>query len=102
MRSRIGVKQRSFPGGLLILGLLSCGVLFWMGGSAADQLSGGLSVAAILAAFVAVCVGPVLLIITVLVGQLRLLPLAVERRTGLGVSASTWNQKRPAIASRAS
>ena len=68
MRSRIGVKQRSFPGGLLVMGLLSCAVLFWMGGLAADQLSGGLSITAILAAFVAVCVGPVLLIVTVLWG----------------------------------
>lgn len=68
MRARIGVKQRSFPGGLLALGLVTCGILFWMGGLAADQLSGGLSVAAILAAFVAVCVGPVLLVVTTLWG----------------------------------
>ena len=68
MRARLGVKKSSFPGGLLVLGLLTCGILFWMGGLAADQLSGGLSIAAILAAFVAVCVGPVLLVITVLWG----------------------------------
>ncbi|KQV57881.1 hypothetical protein ASC70_01275 [Caulobacter sp. Root343] len=68
MRSRVGVKQRSFPTGLFMLGLLTCGILFWMGGLAADQLSGGLSIVAILAAFVAVCVGPVLLVITVLWG----------------------------------
>jgi len=68
MRSRVGVKQRSFPAALFMLGLLTCGILFWMGGLAADQLSGGLSIVAILAAFVAVCVGPVLLVITVLWG----------------------------------
>ena len=68
MRARVRVKQHPFPGGWLALGLMTCVVLFLLGAQAGDHLSGGLSTAATLAAFVAVCVGPVLLAVTVLWG----------------------------------
>jgi hypothetical protein len=44
-------------------------MLFVLGAQASDHLSGGLSTAAMLGAFAAVCVGPVLLIVTVLWGS---------------------------------
>lgn len=40
-----------------------------MGAQASDHLSGGLSTAAMLGAFVAICVGPVLLAVTVVWGS---------------------------------
>lgn len=69
MRARVRARKHPFPGGWLVLGLMTCVVLFVLGAQASDHLSGGLSTAAMLAAFVAVCVGPVLLIITVLWGS---------------------------------
>ena len=69
MRARVGVRKHPFPGGWLVLGLVACGILFWLGAQAGDHLSGGLSTAALLGAFAAVCVGPVLLVVTVLWGS---------------------------------
>lgn len=68
MKSRVRARKQSFPGGWLVLGLLSCVALFWLGGQASQHMSGGLSTAAAMAAFLAVCVGPVLLAVTVLWG----------------------------------
>ena len=69
MRARVRVRKHPFPGGWLVLGLMTCVVLFVLGAQASDHLSGGLSMAAMLGAFAAVCVGPVLLIVTVLWGS---------------------------------
>ncbi len=69
MRARVRARKHPFPGGWLVLGLLTCVVLFVLGAQASDHLSGGLSTAAMLGAFAAVCVGPVLLIVTVLWGS---------------------------------
>lgn len=68
MRARVRARKHPFPGGWLVLGLLTCVVLFALGAQASDHLSGGLSTAATLGAFAAVCVGPVLLVVTVLWG----------------------------------
>ncbi|WP_291872201.1 hypothetical protein [Caulobacter sp.] len=48
---------------------MTCVVLFVLGAQASQHLSGGLSTAAMLGAFAAVCVGPVLLVVTVLWGS---------------------------------
>lgn len=69
MKSRIRARKHPFPGAWLVLGLLTCAALFWMGAQASDHLSGGLSTAAMLGAFVAICVGPVLLAVTVVWGS---------------------------------
>jgi hypothetical protein len=73
MRARTRVKKRPFPAGWLLLGLLACGILFWWGAQAAPSTLGNasdpVSVIAVLSAFAAVCVGPVLLIVTVLWGS---------------------------------
>ena len=69
MRARVRARKHPFPGGWLVLGLLTCVMLFVLGAQASDHLSGGLSTAAMLGAFAAVCVGPVLLIVTVLWGS---------------------------------
>ena len=68
MRSRVRTRKTPFPAGWLLLGLLTCGLLFWLGAEANNHLSGGLSVAAMLVAFVALWVGPVLLAVTALWG----------------------------------
>lgn len=47
---------------------MTCVALFWLGASLEADPSGGLSTAAVLAAFVAICVGPVVLAITVVWG----------------------------------
>ncbi|WP_297508763.1 hypothetical protein [uncultured Caulobacter sp.] len=47
---------------------MTCGVLFRLGAEANSHLSGGLSVAAMIVAFVALWVGPVLLVVTALWG----------------------------------
>jgi hypothetical protein len=52
----------------LVLGLVTCIALFCLGAQASEHLSGGLSTAAMLGAFVAICVGPVLLAVTVIWG----------------------------------
>lgn len=67
MKSRVRVKKHPFPGGWLVMGMLTCVVLFWAGVQA-DHLSGGLSTAAMLGAFAALWIGPVLAAITVLWG----------------------------------
>ena len=69
MRARVRAKKHPFPAGWLILGLMTCVVLFVLGAQASEHLSGGLSTAAMLGAFAAVCVGPVLLVVTVLWGS---------------------------------
>ncbi len=69
MKSRVRASRRPFPGAWLVLGLLTCVALFRMGAQASDHLSGGLSTAAMLGAFVAICVGPVLLAVTVVWGS---------------------------------
>lgn len=69
MRARARAKKHPFPGGWLVLGLVTCIAVFWLGAQAGDRLSGGLSTAAVLGAFVAVCVGPVLLAVTVVWGS---------------------------------
>lgn len=69
MKSRVRAKKHPFPGGWLVMGLMTCVALFWLGAQASDHLSGGLSTAATLAAFVAICVGPVLLVVTALWGS---------------------------------
>ncbi len=69
MRARVRAKKHPFPGGWLVLGLLACVSLFWLGAQASAHLSGGLSSAATLGAFAAICVGPVLLVVTVLWGS---------------------------------
>ena len=71
MRTRTWVKKRSLPAGwLLLLGLLTCGILFWWGAQAAPanvaEASGPLAILAVLSAAAAVFVGPVLLVVTIL------------------------------------
>ena len=68
MKSRARAREHPFPGGRLVLGLLTCAALFWLGVQAAEHQTGGLSTAALLAAFVAIWVGPALLAVTVLWG----------------------------------
>ncbi len=68
MRARVRAKKHPFPGGWLVLGLVACAALFFLGAQASEHMSGGLSTAAMIGAFAAICVGPVLLIITVLWG----------------------------------
>ena len=68
MKSRVRVKKHPFPGGWLVMGMLTCVVLFWTGVQASDHLSGSLSTAAMLGAFAALWIGPVLAAITVLWG----------------------------------
>ncbi len=68
MKSRVRMKKHSFPGGWLVLGIVTCAALFWAGVQADGHLSGSLSTAAMLGAFAAICVGPVLAAITVLWG----------------------------------
>lgn len=68
MRARVRARKHPFPGGWLVLGLLTCVALFVLGAQASEHLSGGLSTAATLGAFIAICVGPVLLAVTVLWG----------------------------------
>jgi hypothetical protein len=68
VRARRVVKEHPFPGGWLALGLLTCGVLFRLGGQAWDQPDNGLATIAMLGAFVAVWVGPALLAVTILWG----------------------------------
>lgn len=67
MKSRVRAREHSFPGGWLVLGLLTCAVLFWLG-IQAEHLTGGLSTAALLGAFAAIWIGPVLLAVTVIWG----------------------------------
>ncbi|NQE63102.1 hypothetical protein E1H18_3358 [Caulobacter sp. RHG1] len=69
MKSRVRAKKHQFPGGWLVLGMLTCAVLFWTGVQADSHLSGGLSTAAMLGAFAALWIGPVLAAITVLWGS---------------------------------
>jgi hypothetical protein len=69
MRSRVRARKHPFPGGWLVLGLLTCVAMFWLGAQASEHLSGGLSTAAMLGAFAAICVGPVLLAVTVVWGS---------------------------------
>lgn len=63
MRARTRTKKHPFPAGWLLMGLSTCGVLFWWGAQA------GSSDLAVIAAFVAVCVAPALLTVTVLWGS---------------------------------
>lgn len=67
MKSRVRAREHAFPGGWLVLGLLTCAALFWLG-IQAEHLTGGLSTAALLAAFAAIWIGPVLLAVTILWG----------------------------------
>jgi hypothetical protein len=69
MKTRVRARKHPFPGGWLVLGILTCIALFWLGAQAGEHLSGGLSTAAMLGAFAAICVGPVLLAVTVLWGS---------------------------------
>lgn len=75
MRARARAKKHPFPAGWLLLGLATCGVVFWLGaqaGAQAPSLGGATdswSVLAVLGAFAAVCIGPVLLVVTVLWGS---------------------------------
>jgi hypothetical protein len=68
MTTRTRARKHPFPGGWLVLGLVACIATFWMGAQAGQHLSGGLSTAATLTAFVAICIGPVILAVTVLWG----------------------------------
>ncbi len=69
MKSRVHAKKHPFPGGWLVLGIMTCVALFWAGVQGGDHLSGGLSTAAMLGAFAALWIGPVLLAVTVLWGS---------------------------------
>jgi hypothetical protein len=68
MRSKVRARSYPFPGGWLVLSFVTCLVLFWLGAQAGDHLAGGLSAVAVLTAFTAVCVAPLLLLVTVLWG----------------------------------
>ncbi|WP_343698475.1 hypothetical protein [Caulobacter sp.] len=69
MKSRVRAKKHPFPGGWLVLGILTCAALFWAGVQGGDHLSGGLSTAAMFGAFAALWIGPLLAAITVLWGS---------------------------------
>jgi hypothetical protein len=68
MKSRVRTREQSFPGGRLVLGLLTCFAVFWLGVQGGDHLTGGLSTAALLGAFAAIWIAPVLLAVTVIWG----------------------------------
>ncbi|ACL96009.1 hypothetical protein EIB18_13040 [Caulobacter vibrioides] len=68
MRARLRARRRPYSAGWLALALVACVSLFWLGARLEGDPSGGLSTAAVLAAFVALCVGPVVLTVTVIRG----------------------------------
>ncbi|ADG11241.1 hypothetical protein B7G68_14290 [Caulobacter segnis] len=72
-KSKISFRKRTPTGRWLFLGLAICSVLFLVGGATFDQPNTGLSSVAMIGAFVAVCVGPVLLALTLLWGSFTLL-----------------------------
>lgn len=72
-RSKFGFRKRASVGPWLFLGLATCAILFLAGGLAVEQPASGLSSLAMIGAFVAVCLGPVLLALTLVWGGLMLL-----------------------------
>lgn len=68
VRARLRARRRPFPAAWLALALVACVSLFWLGARLEGDPSGGLSTAAVLAAFVALCIGPVVLAVTVIRG----------------------------------
>lgn len=68
MKARFRARRRSLPARWLVLTLAACAALFWLGARLEGDPSGNLSTAAVLAAFLAVCVGPVVLAVTVIWG----------------------------------
>lgn len=72
-KSKISFRKRAPTGRWLLLGLAICLVLFLVGGASFDQPTSGLSGLAMIGAFVAICVGPVLLALALLWGSFTLL-----------------------------
>ena len=73
MKSKISFRKRAPTGRWLLLGLAICSILFLVGGATFDQPASGFSNLAMIGAFVAVCVGPILLALTLLWGSFTLL-----------------------------
>jgi len=72
-KGKISFRKRTSMGRWLLLGLLTCCGLFLAGGAMWDQPASGLSNLAVAGAFLAVCVGPILLGLTLLWGSFTLL-----------------------------